>query len=134
MSCLLVLISLLLPRVVMFFIWLLTDWFGRAFEGWILPLLGFFFMPYTMLAYMAAMLNNNQQLSGGWLVLLIVAVIVDVSHWGYGTHDRTLDGHEPLVADRPGVVGRKRAPKVVPMIEGQDREGALVRGTGVQAA
>jgi len=84
MSCVVVLIALLLPRVAMFFIWLLTDWFGRAFEGWVFPLLGFFFMPYTTLAYMAAVLNSDGGVSGGWLVLVIAAVIVDVSHWSLG--------------------------------------------------
>jgi len=84
MGCLLTIIALLTPRVLMLFIWLLTDWFRGAFESRIWPVLGFLFMPYTTLAYMAAMLKNNHSVSGGWLVLLIVAVIADVSHWGGG--------------------------------------------------
>lgn len=82
--CLMTAIALLLPRGLMFFIWLLTDWFGRAFETAVWPVVGFLFMPYTTLAYMAAMLRNNGAVSGGWLVLLIVAVIVDVGNWGNG--------------------------------------------------
>jgi hypothetical protein len=39
-------------------------------------------MPYTTLAYLAAMLNNSHKLSGMWLVLFIVAIIVDVGNWG----------------------------------------------------
>jgi hypothetical protein len=73
-----------MPRVVMFFIFLLTDWFSRAYESVVWPLLGFFVMPYTTLAYMAAMLNNNHKLENGWLVLLIIAVIVDL-----GAHERS---------------------------------------------
>ena len=38
--CLLVLASLVVPRVVMVFIWLLTDWFSQAFETALWPLLG----------------------------------------------------------------------------------------------
>jgi hypothetical protein len=84
MGCILVLIALGVPRVVMFFILLLTHWFGQAFATWYWPVLGFCFMPYTTLAYMAAMLNNNHQLAGGWLALFIVAVVVDAGHWGGG--------------------------------------------------
>jgi len=83
-GCLLVIVALLVPRVLMVFIWLLTNWFGRAFTTVIWPLLGFIFMPYTTLAYMAAMLNNKS-LSGWWLALFIAAVAVDVLHWGAGS-------------------------------------------------
>jgi hypothetical protein len=82
MPCLLIIVALLLPRMAMFLIWLFSDWFSRAYETAIWPLLGFFFMPYTTLAYMTAMLNNNHQINGGWLVLLIVAVVVDLGHNG----------------------------------------------------
>ena len=84
MPCLIAIIALLVPRVLMVFIWLLTDWFGRAFETVIWPLLGFIFMPYTTLAYMAAILSRGS-VSGGWLILLIVAVVVDVANWGGGS-------------------------------------------------
>ncbi|WAC07385.1 MAG: hypothetical protein OS130_14340 [Thermodesulfobacteriota bacterium] len=41
-------------------------------------------MPYTTLAYLAAMLNSNHTLSGGWLALFMVAIVVDAGHWGGG--------------------------------------------------
>ncbi len=85
MPCLLVLASFCAPRLAMFFIFLLTDWFSRAFESALWPLLGFFFMPYTTLAYMAAMLNNDHNLSGGWIALFIVAVVLDVGGQGKTT-------------------------------------------------
>ena len=82
MGCVIVVIALALPRILMVGAWLLTDWFGQAFESRLWPILGFLFMPYTTLAYMAAMLNNNHELTGGWLALLVLAVIVDISHGG----------------------------------------------------
>ncbi len=82
MGCVLVVIGLAVPRVLMFFIWLLTDWFGRGFETRVWPILGFIFLPYTTLAYMAAMLNNNHKLSGLWLVLFVLAILVDIGNWG----------------------------------------------------
>lgn len=82
MGCIVAVIALTVPRILMFFVLLLTDWFGLTFETKVWPILGFFFMPYTTLAYMAAMLNNNHVLSGGWLALFIVAIIIDAGHWG----------------------------------------------------
>ena len=84
MGCIIAVIALSVPRILMCFAFLLTDWFGLAFETRMWPILGFVFMPYTTLAYLAAMLNNNHMVSGGWLALFIVAVVVDVGHWGGG--------------------------------------------------
>ena len=68
MGCIYAVLALAVPRVLIFFAFLLTDWFGRAFETRVWPLMGFVFMPYTTLAYLApAMLNNNHTLSGDWL-------------------------------------------------------------------
>ena len=78
MGCILPIVGVFCPRFLMFFIWLLTNWFHLAFETRIWPLLGFLFMPFTTLAYLAAMLNNNHSVSGGWVVLLIVAVLFDL--------------------------------------------------------
>jgi hypothetical protein len=58
MSCVLVVIALLMPRLVMMFIAVLADWFFTSYQTVLWPVLGFFFAPYTTLVYMAAMLNN----------------------------------------------------------------------------
>jgi hypothetical protein len=82
MGCLLPLVALFVPRVAMFFIFLLTNWFQLAYQTVLWPLLGFVFMPYTTLAYMAAMLNNHRELSGAWIVLVVVAVFFDLGGQG----------------------------------------------------
>lgn len=86
MGFILVVIALAVPRVVLVIAFLMTNWFGRAFETRLWPLVGFLFMPYATLAYIAAMLNNNHALTGGWLILFIAAIVVDVTHWGTGGH------------------------------------------------
>jgi len=86
MGCLLPLVSIFVPRLVMFFIFLLTNWFSQAYHTIIWPVLGFLFMPYTTLAYMATMLCNNHHVDGSWMVLIIVAVVVDL---GSGGHQAT---------------------------------------------
>jgi low temperature requirement protein LtrA len=78
MGCILPIFALFVPRLSMFFIWLLTSWFGEAYETKLYPFLGWLFMPYTTLAYMTAMLQNNHELNGGWIVLLVVAVMFDL--------------------------------------------------------
>ena len=77
MGCILTIVGLALPRVLMFFLWLLTNWFSQAFDSVFWPVVGFLFMPYTTLAYMAAMLNNDHTLSGWWIGLLILGVLAD---------------------------------------------------------
>jgi hypothetical protein len=77
-------IALAVPRVLMAMAFLMTDWFGRAFETRLWPIVGFVLMPYSTLAYIASMLNNHHELTGGWLVLFIAAIVVDLSHWGGG--------------------------------------------------
>jgi len=89
MGCLLPVVSLFMPRFVLFFIWILTDWLGRAYDTVMWPLLGFFFMPYTTLAYMAAMLQNDGSVSGGWIVLVVVAVMFDLGGQGSSVKVRT---------------------------------------------
>ncbi len=85
MGCFVVLFGLAVPRVLMFFIWLLTNGFERAYDTRLWPFLGFFFMPYTTLAYMMAMLLNGF-LSGIWLVFFIIAVFIDLGQGGHATH------------------------------------------------
>jgi hypothetical protein len=85
MGCVLVLLALLLPRVTLAAIFLLTSWFQTVFATWMWPVLGFLFMPYTTLAYLAAKLNTGAgEITSGWLVILIIAVVVDLGHWGGG--------------------------------------------------
>ncbi len=83
MGCIYVVLALAVPRVLMFLAFLLTNWFGRAFETRLWPLLGFVFMPYTTLAYLAAMLTTITRCQ--WLAgAFMVAIVVDAGHWGGG--------------------------------------------------
>lgn len=82
MGCLLIIFSIFTPRIVLAIIFLFTQWFSLAYQSLIWPLLGFIFMPYTTLAYMLAMINNNHVISGGWLVVVIIAVIIDLGGQG----------------------------------------------------
>jgi hypothetical protein len=84
MGCFYFLFALLAPRVLMAMIFLFTHWFAQAYETVFWPLMGFIFMPFTTLAYMAAMLNNGYHVDGFWLVLVVLAVLADLGHNGGG--------------------------------------------------
>ena len=88
MPCLIVIFAVFFPRLVMVAIAIFTNWFSAAFHTVLWPLLGFLLMPYTTLAYMAAMLCNNHNVNGLWLVLVIVAVFIDLGGQGHSTRWR----------------------------------------------
>src|SRR5262249_22072178 len=52
-GCLIALLALLSPRLALFLLWIFSDVLSRAFDSWIVPLLGFFLLPWTTLAYAA---------------------------------------------------------------------------------
>jgi len=90
MPCLFVISAAFFPRLALIVIWLMTNWFSAAFNTQLWPILGFFLMPYTTLAYMAAMLQNNHAISGWWLAILLVAIFLDL-----GTHGGSARGRRP---------------------------------------
>lgn len=45
MGCFVVLFALISPRLALFFILIFSDWIGQAIDGWVVPMLGFFFCP-----------------------------------------------------------------------------------------
>jgi hypothetical protein len=87
MPCLLLALVLFFPRVVLVLLFLLSTYLQRAYHGWLLPLIGFFFLPLTTLAY-AWIVNSHLPLEGVYVVILIVAVIIDVGGLGGGEYHR----------------------------------------------
>jgi len=87
MPCLAVIAVLAFPRVVLVFLWLFTHYLERAYTSLIIPLIGFFFLPLTTLAY-AWMHNTHRPLEGVNVVILIVAVIIDMGGLGGGEYHR----------------------------------------------
>lgn len=87
MPCLVLILALFIPRLTLVLIWLFSNYLGRAYQTWIWPLLGFFFMPLTTLAYAWAM-NANGSVSGGYLVAVVVAVLIDFGVIGGGGKSR----------------------------------------------
>ena len=83
MPCLLTLVVLMFPRVILFLMWLTSNYLDRAYHGILIPLLGFIFLPITTIVY-AWMMNSNMPLNGFNLVILLIAVLLDVGSHGGG--------------------------------------------------
>lgn len=83
MPCLLAIAVLAFPRIVLVFMWLLSDYLTRAYHGLLIPILGFIFLPITTIVY-AWMWNSHLPLEGVNLVILVVAVLADAGSHGGG--------------------------------------------------
>lgn len=80
MGCLVVLFALISPRLALFFIWIFSDLLSRAFESWFVPLLGFFLLPWTTLAY-AVMWSSSDRVYGFEWFIVGLAFIFDISSY-----------------------------------------------------
>jgi hypothetical protein len=87
MGCLVALLALLSPRLALFALWLFGDLLGRAFESWLVPLLGFFLLPWTTLAY-AVMWSSSNQVYGFEWFLVGLAFLIDIGSYAHGQRSR----------------------------------------------
>lgn len=75
-------VSLFFPRVVIVLLWLFSDYLGRAFSTALWPVLGFIFAPFTVLGYAVA--QNQGQMQGAWIGLVVLGVLLDLGVIGGG--------------------------------------------------
>ncbi len=81
MGCLVVLFALISPRLALFFVWLFSNLLDRAYDEWWLPLLGFFVLPWTTLAYAVMWSAGTNEVTGFEWFIVGLAFILDVSSW-----------------------------------------------------
>jgi hypothetical protein len=87
MGCLIVLMSLIGPRVALIFTWIFTNLVDRAFDGILIPLAGLIVLPWTTFLYVLAY-NPIDGVSGiGWLVVGI-GVLADLGSYSAGAKKR----------------------------------------------
>lgn len=87
MPCLLLIAVLAFPRVVLALMFLFSNYLHRAYDGVLVPILGFIFLPITTIVY-AWLVNTGQPIEGLPLIILIVAVIIDAGGLGGGYRHR----------------------------------------------
>lgn len=88
MPCFMVLLALALPRVTIALLWLFSNWFMGMFDTPIWPVLGFIFMPTTLLCYSAIFNWYDNTWGGIQIVLIVIAVLMDSGLWYGGSRRR----------------------------------------------
>jgi len=70
-------LALSAPRFAIVLVVLFSNYIGRAYQTTLWPFLGFLFMPLTTLAYAFA-INGHGSVEGMYLVVVVVAVLIDL--------------------------------------------------------
>jgi hypothetical protein len=83
MPCLLVVLALAFPRLVIVLLWFFTSFFNGVYHTILIPLLGFFFLPLTLLVY-TYVEKNYGHVGTPQLIAIAIAVVVDLGL--VGTH------------------------------------------------
>jgi UDP-N-acetylmuramyl pentapeptide phosphotransferase/UDP-N-acetylglucosamine-1-phosphate transferase len=83
------LLALLLafPRIALIVMFFCSNYLQRVYHNLLILALGFVFLPLTTLWY-AWLVNSHRHIDGVNLLILIAAVIVDVSGLGSGEYHR----------------------------------------------
>lgn len=87
MPCLLALLAVAFPRVAIVLLWLFTNFFTNVvypIGGLIIPVLGFLFLPLTLIVYTYLIKTQGGTLSTASLIFVFIAVIVDLGLLGGG--------------------------------------------------
>ncbi len=87
MPCLIGCLALFAPRFAIILVVIFSDYLGAAYQTVLWPLLGFFFMPLTTLTYAWA-INSHGSVSGVYLVVVVLAAMMDLGIIGGGASDR----------------------------------------------
>ena len=85
MPCIVALLALISPRLALFAVWVFSDWLD-AYDSWILPVIGFFLLPWTTLAYAAMWALDTNQVRGFEWFIVILAFVADLA--SYMSSDR----------------------------------------------
>jgi hypothetical protein len=88
MPCLLAILAVSFPRLVIVLLWLFSSFFHGVYTGIIIPLLGFLFLPLTLLVYTYTQ-KTYGTLGTPQLIALAIAVIFDLGLVGSSTYRRS---------------------------------------------
>lgn len=89
MPCLFVLFAAFAPRLLLVFLWIARpNLLGQAFETFLIPLLGFVFLPFTTLMWVLLWAGSGGDVTGFDWVWIGIAVFLDLGHWAGGAASR----------------------------------------------
>jgi hypothetical protein len=82
MPCLMLVLALISPRLALIVMAVVSNILSRAFDSWILPLIGFFLLPWTTLAYAVMWDVGTHEVTGFEWFVVGVAFLADLSAHG----------------------------------------------------
>ena len=88
MGCLLALLAGVFPRVALVVVWITTNYVDRAFDSFILPLIGLFVLPLTTLVYALAWVPGAHLGDGRWVWVALAFVVELAGYAGTGRTNR----------------------------------------------
>jgi hypothetical protein len=87
--CLFALLALISPRLALIGVWLFSDILSRAFDSWLLPLIGFVLLPWTTLAFAVMWDVGSHEVTGFEWFVVALAFLADLSSYAGGQRART---------------------------------------------
>jgi len=84
MGCIAALFALISPRLALFVTWVFTGVLGQAFESWLVPVIGFFLLPWTTLAFAWMWVLGPDGVVGFEWFIVIIAFLGDLGAYGAG--------------------------------------------------
>ena len=82
--CLVALLMFFGPRLALACAWLLSNWY-QAFDSSLIAIAGWLLLPWTSLAWIYIYFHHHGALSGGYVLLLVLGVALDLGTFG-GSH------------------------------------------------
>jgi hypothetical protein len=79
MPCLFAVLALLTPRLVLLVLWFFTTWFQGMFDTLLWPILGFIFLPTSLLWYSAVMNWWGGEWGTVQIIGIVIAILIDLS-------------------------------------------------------
>jgi hypothetical protein len=86
--CLAAALAFISPRLAIFALALFSDILSRAFDSWFLPLLGFFLLPWTTLAYAVMWDVGTHRVDGFEWFVVGLAFLADLGSYAGGQRAR----------------------------------------------
>lgn len=89
-GCIFAIFAVLSPRLAFVFLWIFTNLVTRAFDTFIIPLLGVIFVPFTSLVYVLVYSPSYGVSTWGWF-WVVLALLLDLASYAgsaYGNKDR----------------------------------------------
>ncbi len=88
MPCLLAALAVAFPRIAIVLLWLFTNFFTGLYHGVIIPVLGFLFLPLTLIVYSYILRAYGGHMGTLQLVFIFIAVVLDLGLVGGGAYGR----------------------------------------------